>query len=166
MGKQIKTLENLETRIKDLATASEKLKDLLEDGNTILTNDKGEPIQNDFVKGNREQGFTVNQDNIEKALADLTFIAKRDDLKLKQLIELGKENTQEAKDLQKSVVKNVIETAKLNKLKTAVKDMNSIESQLYNVRKDKSKETTPTKSSTSTTPRPPAAPSAPATPTK
>ncbi|MBU0612149.1 hypothetical protein KKB58_01860 [Patescibacteria group bacterium] len=148
-AKQIRTIEGLDARIKDLTTALEKNKDLLE--GYIKLDENGKPKEDNLVTGDRISGFSVKQDEVEKALANMEFLAKRNDLKLKQLIEKGQEDSEEAKSLQKSIVNNVIETARLNKLKNAIKEMNSIQDKLYNVKKDKSKETTSKTKSTPTT---------------
>jgi len=150
MGKQIRTLENLETRISELTKSLDGYNDLLEKGNDILKDDDGQPIKSAFVTGDKERGFEVDQTKVEEALANLAVIGKREDLKLKKLIEDGGDT----REVELKLIQNVTETAKLNRLKTAVKDMNGVKNQLYTANKDKKMETTPTKKDSGSTSKP------------
>ncbi|MFA6524478.1 MAG: hypothetical protein WC264_03665 [Candidatus Paceibacterota bacterium] len=173
MGRQIKTLGNIEEKLSHITEELGKNYDLLEKGNNITKDEKGNFVN--LVKGNREQGFTIDEEaqtEITKALTKLAIAAEEEKLTLRKLIN-DKQDTTKTKE---RLFNNTIETARLEKLRTALKEVNTLKNQEYNFKKDKAKANTPTatttksentpsfKSQPSTPPVTP--PSTPSTPTK
>ena len=130
MGKQIKSIENIEERLKNLQETFDNQKKFLED-------QKSDPTL--FTDGK------VNKEAVDRALAGQE--AKKQDIvqQLKVLNEKianqgNNSALQKAKnDLLTDSAEITVKTAKLNELKTIEEKINNTQLSMYGIRKDKSK---------------------------
>ena len=137
--KQLKTLVSLDTRIKELKTTQDELIDLLNKGN-VLEDENGVSQTKNFISGNKEQGFRVDQTKIEDELAELIVLSKQQEAMQNNYI---KNNEAIPDKLKKEMVRVSKAVSKLNKLKTAPRELNTVRDQLSKAETDKKGATTP-----------------------
>lgn len=124
-------------RMAENTKAIGNLNSLLEQGKKLTVEDEnGKPYPvGEFVN----EDNTVNQDKIERALASLVFIAKREELKLKQLVEQRvSDKDPRMVSVRNTLMQNTITTGHLNKLKTAEKDLHNLQKENIDLGEKKS----------------------------
>ena len=132
--KQLNTLISLDSRIKDLNKSLEGYTKTLED-NTKL------PEEDNFVSGNKNSGFTVNQTKLEEKLTKLGIIAKKQELELKKLVERGGDTSSHEIDM----AANSKKINELNKISTAVKERTNTMNTIASLEKDRKDVSAPPK---------------------
>ena len=132
--KDKKEMEKVTNRLKENTEAMGKLTNLVKQGNDLVKDDEGKQVK--LVRDDN----TVDTEEIERQLARLVFIEKTNDLELKKLYEQGKnKDDPRVQQILKSSMSDAITKGQLNKLKTAEKDMKSLDKESYELGKDKHK---------------------------
>ncbi len=140
--KEINTLGKLETRIKELKDSIAGFENFLENGNKVSKDANGDPTELrdingniiEFVTGDKNVGFKVDQNKVDEALANVEISIKENEARF---TELARNGLPVPNDLKENLKKFNIEKTKLTKLKTSIKDLNSAKNQLYTTDKDK-----------------------------
>lgn len=162
IDKEIKQMRNVSSRLEENTRALKNLEELLKKGDQLIKDDKGE-----HIKLMKSDG-TVDLTKVEEQLANLAFIAKREELKLQKLVQQGAKD-EEIKPVMAAWTENSIKIEQLKRLQTSGSEKSRLNKQIYEAGRDKerientgpsakpSKEKQPHKSGPAHPPTPPAA---------